>query len=256
MAGILAAASTTPNVASMLPSDLRVLRTELHHQSKFLSPSALALRGFLQADQLRSRSAIPPVTVASWSRHGMQAGRKQQRGDLILVSASTGDDNAEVAGLLEPPAEDVVDAVTDENADVVELKQRLIDSLYGTQYTSYSEIFPLLATGNLPLVKIKFEEGIISTPKLTDSIEVPESVDVLGRTIDLTPIQGLLRPLQAAAMSVARTISGQPPLKFPIQGNRAESWLLTTFLDEDLRISRGDGGSVFVLVREASPWLY
>jgi hypothetical protein len=43
------------------------------------------------------------------------------------------DDNAEVAGLLEPPAEDVVDAVTDENADVVELKQRLIDSLYGTQ---------------------------------------------------------------------------------------------------------------------------
>lgn len=105
-------------------------------------------------------------------------------------------------------------------------------------------------------LQIKFEEGIISTPKLTDSIEVPESVDVLGRTIDLTPIQGLLRPLQAAAMSVARTISGQPPLKFPIQGNRAESWLLTTFLDEDLRISRGDGGSVFVLVREASPWLY
>lgn len=344
MAGILAAASTTPNVASMLPSDLRFLRTELHHQSKFLSPSSLALRGFLQADQLRSRSAIPAVTVASWSRHGMQAGRKQQRGDLILVSASTGDDDAEVAGLLEPPAEDVVDDVTDENADVVELKQRLIDSLYGTQrglrassdtraevielitqleaknptpaptealtllngkwilaYTSYSEIFPLLATGNLPLVKvgeisqtidssaftvensvvfegpltttsfstsasfevrspkrvqIKFEEGIISTPKLTDSIEVPESVDVLGRTIDLTPIQGLLRPLQDAAMSVARTISGQPPLKFPIQGNRAESWLLTTFLDEDLRISRGDGGSVFVLVREASPWLY
>lgn len=105
-------------------------------------------------------------------------------------------------------------------------------------------------------LQIKFEEGIISTPKLTDSIEVPESVDVLGRTIDLTPIQGLLRPLQDAAMSVARTISGQPPLKFPIQGNRAESWLLTTFLDEDLRISRGDGGSVFVLVREASPWLY
>jgi hypothetical protein len=105
-------------------------------------------------------------------------------------------------------------------------------------------------------LQIKFEEGIISTPKLTDSIEVPESVDVLGQTIDLTPIQGLLRPLQDAAMSVARTISGQPPLKFSIQGNRAESWLLTTFLDEDLRISRGDGGSVFVLVREASPWLY
>jgi hypothetical protein len=28
------------------------------------------------------------------------------------------------------------------------------------------------------------------------------------------------------------------------------SWLLTTYLDDTLRISRGDGGSIFVLTKE------
>lgn len=105
-------------------------------------------------------------------------------------------------------------------------------------------------------VQVKFEEGIIGAPQVTDSIEVPSSVDVLGQKIDLTPARGLLQPLQEVATRVARTLSGQPPLKFPIQTDRAQSWLLTTFLDEDIRISRGDGGSVFVLLREGSPFLY
>lgn len=103
---------------------------------------------------------------------------------------------------------------------------------------------------------MKFEEGIIGAPKLPDSVEVPSSVDVFGQTIDLTPARGLLQPLQDIATRLARTLSGQPPLKFPIQTDRAQSWLLTTFLDEDIRISRGDGGSVFVLLREGSPFLY
>lgn len=30
------------------------------------------------------------------------------------------------------------------------------------------------------------------------------------------------------------------------------TWLLTTFLDEDTRISRGDGGTVYVLVKDVS----
>ena len=35
-----------------------------------------------------------------------------------------------------------------------------------------------------------------------------------------------------------------------ITSDKAQSWLLTTYLDEDTRISRGDGGSVFVLVKD------
>jgi ElaB/YqjD/DUF883 family membrane-anchored ribosome-binding protein len=46
-------------------------------------------------------------------------------------------------------------------------------------------------------------------------------------------------------------ISKQPNLDLPIPTEKAETWLLTTFLDDSLRISRGDQGSIFVLTRES-----
>ncbi|KAF8087475.1 hypothetical protein N665_0584s0009 [Sinapis alba] len=104
-------------------------------------------------------------------------------------------------------------------------------------------------------VQVKLEQGVIGTPQLIDSIEIPEFVEVLGQKIDLNPIKGLLTSVQDTASSVARTISSQPPLKFSLPGDSAQSWLLTTYLDKDLRISRGDGGSVFVLIREGSSLL-
>lgn len=104
--------------------------------------------------------------------------------------------------------------------------------------------------------QVKFEEGSISAPKVSNSAEIPSSLDIMGQKIDFSAAKGLLKPLQDAAMTVARTLSGQPPLKFSIPNDRAQSWLLTTYLDEDLRISRGDGGSVFVLLREGSTLLY
>ncbi|XP_057960538.1 light-induced protein, chloroplastic-like isoform X2 [Malania oleifera] len=104
-------------------------------------------------------------------------------------------------------------------------------------------------------VQIKFQEGIIGTPQLTDSIVIPENVEFLGQKIDLTPFRGLITSLQNTASSVVKTFSNQPPLKIPISNTSAESWLLTTYLDEELQISRGDGGSVFVLIKEGSPLL-
>ncbi|KAI7757232.1 hypothetical protein M8C21_031729 [Ambrosia artemisiifolia] len=104
-------------------------------------------------------------------------------------------------------------------------------------------------------VQIKFDEGIIGTPQLTDSIVLPENVEVLGQKVDLSPFKGLITSVQDTASNVAKTISNQPPLKFSISQTNAESWLLTTYLDEELRISRGDGGSVFVLLKEGSPLL-
>ncbi|XP_022716168.1 plastid-lipid-associated protein, chloroplastic-like [Durio zibethinus] len=104
-------------------------------------------------------------------------------------------------------------------------------------------------------VQIKFQEGIIGTPQLTDSIVLPENVEFLGQKIDLTPIKGLLTSVQDTASSVAKTISSRPPLKFSLSNSNAESWLLTTYLDEELRISRGDAGSVFVLIKDGSALL-
>ncbi|KAK2992209.1 hypothetical protein RJ640_005696 [Escallonia rubra] len=104
-------------------------------------------------------------------------------------------------------------------------------------------------------VQIKFDEGIIGTPQLTDSIVLPENVEFLGQKIDLAPFKSLITSVQDTASSVAKTISSQPPLKFSLSSNKAESWLLTTYLDEELRISRGDAGSVFVLIKEGSSLL-
>ncbi|KAJ1291448.1 hypothetical protein BS78_02G316000 [Paspalum vaginatum] len=104
-------------------------------------------------------------------------------------------------------------------------------------------------------VQIKFDEGVIGTPQLTDSIVLPENFELFGQKIDLSPFKGIFSSIENAASSVAKTISGQPPLKIPIRTDNAESWLLTTYLDEELRISRGDGSSIFLLFKEGSTLL-
>uniref|UniRef100_A0A0E0MB51 Plastid lipid-associated protein/fibrillin conserved domain-containing protein n=1 Tax=Oryza punctata TaxID=4537 RepID=A0A0E0MB51_ORYPU len=104
-------------------------------------------------------------------------------------------------------------------------------------------------------VKVQFKEGSFQPPKISSSVDLPAQVDIFGQKISLGPVQQVLNPVQQAFASIAGSISGQPPLKLPIPGNnRARSWLLTTYLDKDLRISRGDGG-LFILVKEGSPLL-
>jgi len=104
-------------------------------------------------------------------------------------------------------------------------------------------------------IQIKFQEGVIGTPQLTDSLEIPENVEFLGKEIDLSPFKGIFTSVQNTASLVVQTISDQPPLKIPISNSYAQSWLLTTYLDEELRVTRGDGGSVFVLIKEGSSLL-
>ncbi|KAI4303333.1 hypothetical protein MLD38_038978 [Melastoma candidum] len=103
-------------------------------------------------------------------------------------------------------------------------------------------------------IQVQFKEGTFEPPEVKPKIELPESLNIFGQNISLTPVQQSLSPLQDAVASLSRTISGQPPLKVPIPGERTSSWLLVTYLDNDLRISRGDGG-LFVLVKEGSPLL-
>jgi hypothetical protein len=40
-----------------------------------------------------------------------------------------------------------------------------------------------------------------------------------------------------------------PDVKFDINGERAQTWLLNTYVDADTRITRGDGGAVIVFVK-------
>lgn len=103
-------------------------------------------------------------------------------------------------------------------------------------------------------MQVQFKEGTLQPPEIKSSLNLPENVDVFGQKINLSAVQQSLNPLQEAVASISQAISGQPPLKVPIPGERSSSWLLITYLDKDIRISRGDGG-LFVLAREGSPLL-
>uniref|UniRef100_A0A452YQG6 Plastid lipid-associated protein/fibrillin conserved domain-containing protein n=1 Tax=Aegilops tauschii subsp. strangulata TaxID=200361 RepID=A0A452YQG6_AEGTS len=103
---------------------------------------------------------------------------------------------------------------------------------------------------------VQFKEGSFQPPEISSSVNLPEQIAIFGQKFSLGTVKELLEPLQRAFASIAGSISGQPPLKVPIPGdNKAKSWLLTTYLDKDLRISKGDGGGVFILAKEGSPLL-
>lgn len=106
------------------------------------------------------------------------------------------------------------------------------------------------------LLQVKFREGRVATPELLQDVALPQSLEVLGQRVDLSPVQGALQPLEGPVRGVLSQLGGllaqQPDLQFPIQPAQASTWLLNTFLDSDLRITRGDGGSVYVLVKDSS----
>ncbi|KAL2348909.1 hypothetical protein Fmac_002909 [Flemingia macrophylla] len=103
-------------------------------------------------------------------------------------------------------------------------------------------------------IQVTFKEGSILPPEIKSKVDLPENIDIFGQKLSLLPLQQSLGPLQNVVENISRVISGQPTLKIPIPGERTSSWLLTTYLDRDLRISRGDGG-LFILAREGSPLL-
>ncbi|GAV79852.1 PAP_fibrillin domain-containing protein, partial [Cephalotus follicularis] len=103
-------------------------------------------------------------------------------------------------------------------------------------------------------IQVEFKEGTLQPPEIKSNVDLPETIEIFGQKINLSPVQQSLNPLQEAVASISRAISGLQPFKIPIPGNQTQSWLLVTYLDEDLRISRGDGG-LFVLAKEGSPLL-
>lgn len=110
---------------------------------------------------------------------------------------------------------------------------------------------------------VEFDGGKIATPSLKDDImaTLPDAVDVLGREIPIGQLRDAVAPqIQTAIRSVQGLLDGQSDLSFPIPstlrsqlGEAAKAWLVTTYLDDTLRVARGEAGSVFVLWRESSP---
>ncbi|KAL8540014.1 hypothetical protein ACS0TY_001564 [Phlomoides rotata] len=103
-------------------------------------------------------------------------------------------------------------------------------------------------------IQVEFKEGKFNPPEIKSRLDLPPSVSIFGQTLSLSAVEESLRPLEGVVEGIARAVSGQPPLKIRIPGEGSKSWLLTTYLDKDFRISRGDGG-LFVLAKEGSPLL-
>lgn len=64
-------------------------------------------------------------------------------------------------------------------------------------------------------LQVRFERGSIQTPQLLADIEVPYSVNVLGQTVDLSQVRGLLQPVSQGLSGIISQVSsaaGQPCL--------------------------------------------
>jgi len=95
-------------------------------------------------------------------------------------------------------------------------------------------------------------ESYIQTPQLSAHLEIPDSVSVMGQTLDLSPLQRLVAApfnggVQAAQALMARAAAPELPVA---PADATSVWMLTTYLDDTLRVTRDDGGKVYVLLKE------
>ncbi|KXZ43989.1 hypothetical protein GPECTOR_76g812 [Gonium pectorale] len=103
----------------------------------------------------------------------------------------------------------------------------------------------------------------LATPQLTAALEVPDSVQLLGASLDLAPLRRLLAPInsgiEAAQGLLNRAVSPEldldslplPPSVSPgAVSDAASVWMLTTYLDDNLRVSRDDEGRVFIMLKD------
>eukprot|EP01025_Chloroclados_australasicus_P004308 TRINITY_DN1104_c0_g2_i1.p2 TRINITY_DN1104_c0_g2~~TRINITY_DN1104_c0_g2_i1.p2 ORF type:complete len:365 (-),score=15.68 TRINITY_DN1104_c0_g2_i1:158-1129(-) len=102
-------------------------------------------------------------------------------------------------------------------------------------------------------LQVKFERGIIQTPEILESVKFPPPP--LGQQVDLSStLSQILTPtfevMKGILGQVGNLINQAPNLEFPIDSQTVQTWLLTTYLDDSLRISRSEGDGVFILVKD------
>jgi len=103
-------------------------------------------------------------------------------------------------------------------------------------------------------LQLRLTKGGIVTPQLMADLDLPSDLNVMGQSLDLAPLKGALGPLQSAASGlfgqVNNLLQQLPEPQLAIEADSAQTWQLNTYVDDDTRIARGDGGSVFIYVRE------
>ena len=86
----------------------------------------------------------------------------------------------------------------------------------------------------------------LSAAASVDAVNSPSRIDF---TFDLAYFEIRATPLGPLPFGAVRL---PYPVPFRILGDEAKGWLDTTYLGENVRISKGNKGTTFVLVREAT----
>lgn len=124
--------------------------------------------------------------------------------------------------------------------------------------------FPLFELGNIyqcirmthakiyniaEIVGLPFLEGIVSVVATFEpvserrvNVKFERSIVSLQRLLNYQSPYELVRQIESGKKFL--------PIDISIEGRDPKSWLETTYLDEDLRVGRGNEGNVFVLSKE------
>lgn len=102
-------------------------------------------------------------------------------------------------------------------------------------------------------MQLAFDKVVVHTPEpVPEAVDLPSTVTVMGQAIDVSPVRALLAPLAervgGTLSSAGDVLSQTPGLQLP--ASQFSTWLLNTYVDEQLRVVRSDGGSVQVFVRQ------
>ncbi|MDJ0727204.1 MAG: PAP/fibrillin family protein [Prochloraceae cyanobacterium] len=146
--------------------------------------------------------------------------------------------------------------------------KELLDGDWRLLYTSSREIlnigrFPLFQLGQIyqcirsQEAKIYNIAEIVGLPLLDSIVSVAATIEpVSDRRVNVKfqrSIVGLQRILNysSPANLIERLETGKkfPPLDFSLENRDRQGWLEITYLDEDLRVGRGNQGNVFVLAK-------
>lgn len=93
----------------------------------------------------------------------------------------------------------------------------------------------------------------VQTPNIVSHLDIPPAVSVLGTTIDLTPLHALLEPVNAGLGAAQGLLQQAVSPHFNVEPSDLTSlYMMTTYLDGSLRISRDDTGRVFIMLKDIS----
>ncbi len=118
-----------------------------------------------------------------------------------------------------------------------------LGQIYQVIQADKSRVYNLVEAQGLPLLEgvlaVKARFAVVNPSRI--AIYFEQSLVGLQRLVDYqNPTQWLEQLERDEPL---------PLLRIPLDGSRSQGWLDITYLDIDLRISRGDKGNVFVLSR-------